>query len=78
MLFKVHQKEPLPPQENLALLFALSAPAFPRQGRSLNPVLHAQQKICRYLGKASMVSMGDSRQGSGPEDLQPHAAAEPP
>lgn len=56
MLFKVHQKEPLPPPGNLALLFALSAPAFPHQGRSLNPELHAQQKICRYLGKACMVT----------------------
>ena len=56
MLFTVHQKEPLPPPGNLALLLALSAPAFPHQGRSLNPVLHAPQKICRYLGKAWMVS----------------------
>lgn len=56
MLFKVHQKEPLPPPGNLALLLALSAPAFPHQGSSLNPELHTQPKICRYLGKAWMVS----------------------
>ena len=56
MLFKVHQKEPLPPPGNLALLLAPSHPAFPRQGHSLNPVLHGQQKICRYLGKAWMVT----------------------
>ncbi|KAM7234591.1 hypothetical protein CapIbe_014749 [Capra ibex] len=29
---------------------------FPIKASSLNPVLHAPQKICRYLGKAWMVS----------------------